>query len=108
LSHCRLSVIYTAIYEKKLQFNPWKQFTMIVLRKPGKPRYDVSKAYRPIALLNTMWKALTGIVAEHLTYYTEKYHLLPDHHFGGRPGRTTTNALYYSLTERKMPGGKGW
>lgn len=65
-----------------------------MLRKPGKPRYDLPKSYRPIALLNTMWKALAGVIAEQLTYYTEKYHLLPDHHFGGRPGRTTTDAIH--------------
>jgi len=90
----RLFQIYSAIYERKLLYEPWKHFTTVVLRKPGKPRYDIPKAYRPIALLNTMWKVLAGIVAEHLTYYTEEYHLLPDHHFGGRPGRTTTDALH--------------
>jgi hypothetical protein len=90
----RLLQIYKAIYDKKLHYDPWKNFTTVVLRKPGKPRYDVPKAYRPIALLNTMWKVLTATVAEHLTYYTEKYQLLPDHHFGGRPGRTTTDALH--------------
>lgn len=41
-----------------------------------------------------MWKVLAGIVAEHLSFYTEKYHLLPDHHFGGHPGRTITDALH--------------
>ena len=41
-----------------------------------------------------MWKVLAGIVAEQLTFYTEKYHLLPDHHFGGRSGRTTTDAIH--------------
>lgn len=90
----RLLAIYTAIYNKTMHYNPWKHFTTVVLRKPGKPRYDIPKAYRPIALLNTMWKVLTGIVAEHLTFYTEKYNLLPDHHYGGRPSRTTTDALH--------------
>jgi ribonuclease HI/exonuclease III len=90
----RLLRIYTAIYENRLLYDPWKHFTTVVLRKPGKPRYDIPKAYRPIALLNTLWKVLAGIIAEHLTYYTEKYQLLPDHHFGGRPSRTTTDALH--------------
>ena len=72
---------------------PWKQFTTVVLRKPGKPRYDTPKAYRPIVLLNTLGKALMAAIAEQLTYYTEKHALLPQTHFGGRPGRTTTDAL---------------
>ena len=71
----------------------------MVLRKPGKPRYDTPKAYRPIALLNTLGKLLTAIIAEQLTYYTEKHTLLPPMHFGGRPARTTTDALH-ALTYR--------
>ena len=95
----RLWYIYSAILERELCYDPWKQFTTVVLRKPGKPRYDVPKAYRPIALLNTMGKLLTAIVTEQLTYYTEKHSLLPPNHFGGRPGRTTTDALH-ALTYR--------
>ena len=41
-----------------------------------------------------MWKVLTLIVVEQITYYTEKYQLLPSHHFGGRPGQTTTDAMH--------------
>ena len=33
-----------------LQYEPWKCFTTMVLRKPGKPRYDLPKAYRLIVL----------------------------------------------------------
>ena len=90
----RLYHIYIAIYEKRFQYKPWKYFTTITLYKLGKPYYNILKAYRPIALLNMMWKVLTGILAEQLSYYTEKYHLLPDHHFGGWPGRTTTDAMH--------------
>ena len=90
----RLFYIYEAMLERGLLYNPWKVSTTVVLRKPGKPRYDVPKAYRPIALLNTMWKVLTAIVANHITHLTEKYQLLPLNHFGGRPGRTTTDALH--------------
>ena len=91
----RLWYIFTAIIEKGWYYAPWKKFTTVVLRKPGKPRYDVPKAYRPIALLNTMGKVLTSIVAEQLTYYTEKFELLPPLHFGGRPARTTSDAIQY-------------
>lgn len=86
--------IYEAMYERNLLYKPWKSFTTVVLRKPGKPRYDVPKAYRPIALLNTMWKVLTALVADQLAHITEKYRLLPENHFGGRPGRTTTDAMH--------------
>ena len=87
--------IFTAIIENGWYYAPWKKFTTVVLRKPGKPRYDVPKAYRPIALLNTMGKVLTAIIAEQLTFYTEKHGLLPPMHFGGRPARTTNDAIQY-------------
>ena len=101
LIESRLWYIYTAIVEKGWYFTPWKHFTMVVLRKPGKTRYDIPKAYRPIALLNTMGKVLTAIIAEQLTYYTEKYALLPPLHFGGRPARTTNDAIHYLVYKIK-------
>jgi hypothetical protein len=52
----RLHPIYKAMVELNLHYPPWKTFTTVVIRKPGKPRYDIPKAYWPIALLNTMWK----------------------------------------------------
>jgi len=69
-------------------------FMMVVLRKPGKPRYDIPKAYQPIALLNTIWKVLMAIVADQLTFITEKHQLLPVNHFGGRPGCMTTDTMH--------------
>ena len=90
----RLLPIYKAMLERSSMFKPWKEFVTVVLRKPGKPRYDTPKAYRPIALLNTMWKVITAIIANHITYVTEKHQLLPANHFGGRPGRTTVNAMH--------------
>ena len=50
--------------------------------------------YKPIVLLNTMGKLLMAIIVEQLTFYTEKYNLLPPMHFGGRLGRITTDALH--------------
>ena len=73
----RLWRIYAAIWDRGLYYAPWHESVTIVLRKPGKPRYDTPKAYRPIALLNTLGKILTSIAAEQLTYYTDKYRLLP-------------------------------
>ena len=90
----RMLSIYDAMYKRKLMYKPWKSFNTVVLRKPGKPKYDVPKAYRPIALLNTLWKVLTVVVVGQLTYVTEKHQLLLENHFGGRPGCMTTNAMH--------------
>ena len=103
----RLHYIYKAMIERNLHYDPWKRFTTVVLRKPGKPKYDIPKAYRPIALLNTMWKVLAAILAEQLTFYSEKYQLLPAHHFGGRPGRSTTDAIHLLVHNIKSAWRKG-
>jgi hypothetical protein len=97
----RLWYIFTAIFEKGWYYAPWKNFTTVVLRKPGKPKYDVPKAYRPIALLNTMGKVITSIVTEQLTFYTEKFALLPPLHFRGRPTHTTNDTIHYLVYKIK-------
>ena len=91
----RLTRIYRAIVELNLYFDPWREFTTIVLRKPGKPSYEVPKAHRPIALISTMAKVLTAIVAECLSKEVEQHQLIPRTHFGGRPGRSTADAVHY-------------
>ena len=97
----RLYYIYKAILELGVYYEPWRTSTTVVLCKPGKPRYDTLKAYRPIALLNTMSKVLTALVADLMTFYTEMHQLLPAHHFGGRPRRTTTDAVHLLIHKIK-------
>ncbi|OJA18739.1 hypothetical protein AZE42_12536 [Rhizopogon vesiculosus] len=89
-----LTALFNAVFSHRTYYQPWRRFTTVVLRKPGKPNYTVPKAYRPIALLNTTGKLLTAIVAEQLTYILEHHQLLPNTHFGGRPGRSTTDSLH--------------
>jgi Reverse transcriptase (RNA-dependent DNA polymerase) len=103
----RLYHIYKAMLERSLHYAPWKTFTTVVLRKPGKPRYDIPKAYRPIALLNTLWKVLAAVITDQLTFYSEKYQLTPTHHFGGRPGRTTTDAIHLLVHKIKSAWRQG-
>jgi hypothetical protein len=91
----RLIRIYRAIMDLDVYYEPWKEFTTVVLRKPGKPSYEVPKAHRPIALISTMAKVLTAIIAENLSTVVERHQLLPKTHFGGRPGRSTADAVHY-------------
>ena len=76
----------------------FKRTSTAILRKPNKPDYTKPNAYRPIALENTIGKVLESVIAEMISYLTEKFHLIPEHHFGGRPGRTTEDAMMI-LTE---------
>jgi hypothetical protein len=85
----------------------WKQSRTVVLRKPGKPNYSVAKAYRPIALLNVASKILSACVAERLKTLADKHKWLPEHHFGGRPGRSTTDALHFFVKTVKDAWARG-
>ena len=69
------------------------------LQKPGKKDYTTLKAYRPIALLNTLGKVLESIIFIRLKLVSEEYDLLPNTQYGARPGRSTSSALF-SLLER--------
>lgn len=68
--------------------------TTVVLRKPDKDDYTVPKAYRPIALLNTIGKIMDAVLARRLSYLVETYNVLPDTHIGGRRLRSTEHALH--------------
>lgn len=37
--------IFNAIFTLKTYYDPWQEFTTVVLRKPGKSDYSVPKAY---------------------------------------------------------------
>ena len=89
----RLTTIFRAILALNTYYDPWREFMTVVLRKPNKPCYEVTKAYRPITLISTTAKVLTAIVAENLSQLVEHHHLLPKTHFGERPGRSTIDAV---------------
>uniref|UniRef100_A0A9Q8PH93 LINE-1 retrotransposable element ORF2 protein n=1 Tax=Passalora fulva TaxID=5499 RepID=A0A9Q8PH93_PASFU len=84
LKKCRdqLAPAVTAIFNACLQtgYYPiaFKQSTTVVLRKPQKEDYTQVKSYRPIALLNTLGKALEKLVATRLSEAAEEHSLLPD------------------------------
>jgi hypothetical protein len=77
-----------------MYYPAWREFNTVVLRTPSKLDYTVPKVYHPIALLNTTAKLLAAIVADHMSHLIETNHLLPSTHFGGRPGRSTTDSLH--------------
>ena len=64
-----------------------------MLRKPNKPDYTKVKAYRPVALECTLGKVMESIITEIISYLTETHELLPAQHYGGRPGRSTEDAM---------------
>jgi hypothetical protein len=61
--------------------------------------YNEAKSYRPIALLDTLGKALEKIVAKQLAQLAEEHHMLPDQQMGARQQRDITTTLEL-LTEQ--------
>jgi len=86
--------LFNAVINLRTYYDPWRESITVILRKPGKPDYSVPKAYRPIALLNTTAKILLVIVADRTLFILETHNLLPNTHFGGRPGRSTEDSLH--------------
>jgi hypothetical protein len=99
--------IFRASFRLGIYPKAWKQSRTVVLRKPGKPSYSVAKAYRPIALLNVSSKIFSTCVAERLKSLADKHKWLPEHHFGGRSGRTTTDALHLFVKTVKDAWARG-
>ena len=89
-----LGPIFRATFTLKHYPERWKLSSTVVLKKPSHPDYTATKAYRPIALLDTMAKVLSLCVADNITFIAENHGMLPSTHFGGRPGRTTVDSLH--------------
>ncbi len=91
--------LFNACWELGYHPAPFRDAITIALRKPGKADYTQAKSWRPIALLNTMGKALEAIAARRLRYLAEKHSLLPKAQHGARRQRDAVTALEL-LTEQ--------
>ncbi|RFU23573.1 hypothetical protein B7463_g12765, partial [Scytalidium lignicola] len=77
----------------------FKKSVTVILRKPSKPDYSEPKAYRPIALMNTIGKVMDTILAKRMQYLAERYYMLPIQHAGGRKLASCEHAIHM-FTER--------
>ncbi|KAI1005378.1 hypothetical protein K3495_g2839 [Podosphaera aphanis] len=68
--------------------------------------YDTPKAYRPIALLNTMGKLLEKLIAKRISRTAETHHLLPEEQMGARPNRSTVTAIEMLTEEIQTTWGR--
>ena len=103
----RLTALFNECLTAGLCPDHFRVVKTIALRKPGKDDYSKPKAYRRIALLNTMGKVLEACVAVRLSYFAEQYHLLPENHYGGRKGQGTETALYAMIETIKTAWKQG-
>ncbi len=88
-----LTSLFNACITHKYHPKQFKKAQTIVLRKSKKSDYFDSKAYRFIALLDIMGKALKSIMIKRLSDITETHHMLPDAQMRARRKRFVISAL---------------
>ena len=71
----------------------FKTARTVALRKPGKGDYQAPKAWRPIALLETLGKVVEAVIAARIRDFAESKGLLPEAQMGARRGRSTETAV---------------
>lgn len=91
-----LREVYTHLFNACARLShhplPFKQAETVALRKPNKVAGDVG-SYRPIALLDTLGKAMERLMGKRVIMLAEQYKMLPKAQMGGRKHRDTTSAL---------------
>ena len=89
-----LGLIFRATDTLKMYPEDWKVTKMPILKKPGKPDYMSTGAWRPIILTNRYVRLLNSYKTEDLVIMCKKTGILPMNHFGGRPGRATMDSIH--------------
>lgn len=102
-----LGLIFWATDTSKIYPNDWKLTETPVLIKPGKLDYTATGAWRPIVLSNGYARLLNACKTEDLVLMCEKAGILPINHFGGRPGRATTDSIHLMVKLVKDAWRKG-
>lgn len=69
---------------------------LLLPQKPGDPT-----SYRPICLLDTVWKRLERIILYGLSQATESEHALSNMQFGFRIGRSTVDAIRTVVEQKR-------
>lgn len=85
----------------------WKVACTAILRKPQKPDYSDPTAYRPIALLSCLGKVIEAVLANRFKAKAEANLILPSGHYGGRPQRSTEDALLHLTTWTRNQWSRG-
>jgi hypothetical protein len=70
------------LLEEDILLDQWRHAKIILLKKPDKENYTITKAWRLISLLVTLSKILESVIAERISHIVEIYSLLLTSHFG--------------------------
>src|SRR5579863_313603 len=67
-----------------LGHHPWGEAKVVVIPKPGRADYSLTKSYRPISLLECVSKVFEKVIARRLSNDVDVYSLIPPSQFGSR------------------------
>ena len=73
----------------------FKKLVSIIIPKPNKPVYDISKVFRPIILLNTLGKLIEKMIVRRLQFDAVKYGILHPNQLGGVAQQSTEDASVF-------------
>ena len=90
----QLLPLYNQCLKSGIHLEAFKRSTTVVLWKPNKGDYRLAKAYRPVALLNTLGKAMESVMARRISWMAETYQLLLRTLLGGRKGVSTEHTVH--------------
>ncbi len=113
LTHCadllapHIGPVYRATFTMEEYPEVLSATNTIILCKPGKPDYQNPNAYRPIILSDGWGRGLHATLNQDLVAWCEQLGLIPDRHFGGRPGRCTTDSVHLMVSSIKNAWRKG-
>ena len=89
-----LGPLYHATYSLNYYPQEWATTETLILKKPGKPNYTSPSAWRPIVLSDSIARLLNSCQTNTIVTMCENLNILPEDHYGTRPGRTTTDSIH--------------
>lgn len=101
-----LLTIYNAMINTGFFPRKFKEATLTMIPKPGKPTTD-PKNYRPISLLEVPGKIFERIINLRLRCHLEENNLYNPSQYGFRTGRSTTSAIAISSEKIALTKGQG-
>ena len=100
--------LFNNICDKGVWPSWFKVSVSVIIPKPKKADYSVPKSYRPIALLNTMGKLLTKIIANRMQHDAAAFGLLHEGQCGGVQKHATIDAGLVLLDFINTNHERGW
>jgi len=108
-----LAGLFNSIAQHRQVPNNWQSFRTVMIPKPQKADYTKVEAWRPIALLPTSYKILSGVLSKRLSPWLARHHISPAqkalaHAEGTMEHAYVTQTILDDANRRKKPLAMVW